>query len=673
MLPRSPSPSAASVASWLVVALAASCGGDGADPGPAALQGERLPPRLAFVDGDPELPLDVLAVDAAPEEYAAAAAAPPAGRGEPVPVAVDRDLRPAFRAVPGRAFALAVASGSDGPRADAEIVIDAVAVPRVAEEARPLALTFERGDVALEPLEVPTRWTTLSLGAADSLDGLRLSREAGTEKDAILLVANARIVDRAANPPAVVLITSDTHRADYVSAIDPSSPAATPHIDALASEGALFTNCLTAINNTNPSHVALLTGVHPRDTKIIDNGTRLHRTAETLAERFRDAGYQTYAALSAFHLFDDISGLGQGFDRMSAPLVPQRDGAITLEIATRWLEDAAGSPLFLWLHLFDAHTPYELPEAEFERVLRGRPDPYRDDVDLGIPDDRVPPWLAATGIRDPEFVNALYAGEVAYLDGQLGAFFALPRVAGSTMAFTADHGEGLGEREVFWDHFGLRDPTIRVPLVLRGPGATAKAVSGAPVRQIDIGRTLLDMAGLEDAAFPGVDLRDSLSVLPPSTPRYALGGMGMEASIESEGWLLEMFLREADVGSSGYVHPLGRVFLYHRPTDPNCATDRLLDEFERAKRMRAALVDWLGRAEATGLNSMNQDLPPEALAKLAQLGYTTKTYEARFSWWTPEARDPEWETNLWNVAFGPDGGVEVAARAVEADLAREGR
>ncbi len=465
------------------------------------------------------------------------------------------------------------------------------------------------------------------------------------------------------SPRTVLLITSDTHRADHVSALNPDSPVATPFLDALSAEGAVFTNCYTAINNTNPSHIALMTGLHPRDIKIVNNNTRLSRDADTLAERFRAEGYRCYAALSAFHLFDQLSGLGQGFHRMNAFFKTEREGDDTLELAAGWLEDAGDAPVFLWIHLFDVHSPYRLYPDQQEELLAGRPDPYREDVDLGVRPDLVPNWLKKTGVRDASFVNAMYAGEVRYLDGQLGPFLRIPRLRDSIVAFTADHGEGLGEQSTFWTHFGVLTSTIHVPLILRGPGVDPSAKVDAPVEMIDVGKTLLRMAGANDEGFPGDDVREVIREVPPPTPRFALAAHGICASIESEGWLLQMFLKPAVNRSSGRVHRVGSIGLFRLDRDPHCKENVLLGNFERAKRMRAALARWLEAAVPMGLNGANK-LTAEQEEKLKSLGYASGG-EAALRWWAPEFTDLEWDTNPWRMAFEGDGNPELLEGLLE--------
>src|SRR6185295_16663370 len=106
-------------------------------------------------------------------------------------------------------------------------------------------------------------------------------------------------------------------------------------------------------------------------------------------------------------------------------------------------------PTFVWLHVFDAHTPYE-PPKEFESIYWPNDGVARE---LAAPTREVPP-IAHVRVPDDDFdrVRARYRGEVSFLDTQLARAFDHPRLANGVIAFTADHGESLGEHGVYWDH-----------------------------------------------------------------------------------------------------------------------------------------------------------------------------------------------------------------------------
>ena len=134
--------------------------------------------------------------------------------------------------------------------------------------------------------------------------------------------------------------------------------ARTPTLDRLAARGVLFEDCVSSANVTLPSHAALMTGTSPRDTGVVNNADFLGDDPVTLAERFRDAGWVTYAAVSAGGLLDDRSGLGQGFDRMAESGWRSLSARDRVPLLEDWLDEATEKPIFVWLHVFDAHAPY---------------------------------------------------------------------------------------------------------------------------------------------------------------------------------------------------------------------------------------------------------------------------------------------------------------------------
>ncbi|MCA9568294.1 MAG: sulfatase-like hydrolase/transferase, partial [Myxococcales bacterium] len=168
---------------------------------------------------------------------------------------------------------------------------------------------------------------------------------------------------------------------------------------------------------TLPTHASLLTGLYPYHHGARNNGTfTLSKDVETLAQRFRAAGYTTEAIVSAAVL-DSRYGLDRGFQRYDDDLYGGHDklfmfqevrADVSVDKALRRLE-AADGPLFLWLHLFDAHADYEPP----------------------------PPY-------DVLFRDSPYDGEIAWLDAQLGRL-ADALDPETLLVVTADHGDSLGE------------------------------------------------------------------------------------------------------------------------------------------------------------------------------------------------------------------------------------
>ena len=431
--------------------------------------------------------------------------------------------------------------------------------------------------------------------------------------------------------PAVVLVTSDTHRADHLGASGSNVGIDTPALDELAARGLLFENCFASIHITLPSHAAMFTGTHPLDIGLADNNTRLADEAPTLAEAFQEAGYATLAATSLSLLSDVSSGLGQGFDRLDAP-ERRRDSSDTIELALEWLDETRDQPLFLWVHLFDAHSPYR-PPAPFDRkYARAGRDPFDPTLPAEVAEGmEAPHWLE--GARDAEYVRALYRGEIAYEDFQLARLLDHPRLARAVVAVTADHGESLGGHGIWWQHKGLYPDTLHVPLILAWPGAPGGRRVDDPVRHVDLGRTLLDLADLGSARFPGRNLLASPpSDRPDGGARYALASGRRAASINLEGWHLILTLAETH-----------RVELYDTDADPACERDLVHERPEKTRELHGLLVAWLGRWRG-GRWTGERRTDPAALEQLAELGYADSTGEDEQATETlfPDGCDCEW-------------------------------
>ena len=540
-----------------------------------------------------------------------------------------------------------------------------------------LEFSLDGGDY--QAIELQPGWASVDLPIAVDVPVANLRLRGVPGDDAHVLMGNARVRNVLAAtegqaPPTVLFVTFDTSRADHFSSINPGSVAQTPHFDRLAAEGVLYTNCYAATNITNPSHVTLMTGVSPRDTKIVDNKTPLHYSAATLAEKFEASGYQTYAVLSAFHLGHELSGLGQGFHRLDTTPNFARSGEETLDVAQRWIGEAEGSPLFIWVHLFDPHAPYRLPDSKMRKLLEGRADPYAGEPRFDGPLRVTPQWVLSAGVKDPAFVTALYGGGVEYLDDLFGRLLQVDRMANATVVATADHGEGLGERDVWWDHSGAFYPMLHVPLAIRDPQVAPGTVVTAPVENRGAALRLLELMDLPARSFPG----PILPLQPADASgdaavgvRYAMAAHGGSVSITDGDWTLEMFLRERDVGSSGRRHAIGSCYLYDWASDPGCTQNLVAVEYERAVSMRARLLTWVESAEVTGMNPVNHNVSPEVLKKLASMGYSEGPEQFR-KWWAPEHAAPEtgpnpWSKSPWNTGFTEPDGQAILAAAVAAD------
>jgi len=306
--------------------------------------------------------------------------------------------------------------------------------------------------------------------------------------------------------PALILVTLDTFRADHLGCAG-NPVVRTPHLDRLARRGLQWTEALSPIPLTTPSHATILSGMSPRSHGLLKNRMALRESVTTLAEVLAADDWRTGAVVSSPTVLGREVALDQGFDTYEV-VVPEEwpasgEGARTTDVARAWLDESGGPGSFLWVHYFDAHLPY-LPPAPLDRLydpdyagLFVRPtDPVQEQFHEGEVDP-----------RDVAHLAALYAGEVTFLDRCVGRLLRADAARDAVVLVTADHGEGLWEHDRYFGHdLLLYDTSVRVPLLLAGT-TTAAGLRRDPARTMDVAPTFLALADLpRGAAMEGRDL-----------------------------------------------------------------------------------------------------------------------------------------------------------------------
>jgi arylsulfatase A-like enzyme len=301
--------------------------------------------------------------------------------------------------------------------------------------------------------------------------------------------------------PSIVLVTLDTLRRDHVGVYG-SDRGLTPHLDALARDGIVYDAAYTTMPTTSPAHASLMTGLEPFQHGVRRNGVALTPPlrSRVLAERLRGAGYATGAFVTTRLLAESVTGF-DGFDRYVAPKKALWSGSNAVAAALRWLEEEPRRPFFLWLHIYDPHSPYGDADD------KGRSYPV---------DPRIHGFVdpARFAEEDRSRMAALYAKGVRAADAALGELLAGVRArdADPLILVVADHGESLDEwlaaRGYAYDHGEfLEEEEIRIPLVIAGPGVTPGRSSAlASIR--DLYTTLLVAAGVGDPEAGSAGRRD---------------------------------------------------------------------------------------------------------------------------------------------------------------------
>ncbi len=434
--------------------------------------------------------------------------------------------------------------------------------------------------------------------------------------------------------PNVLLIAIDSIRADHMSCYG-YEKLTTPHIDRFAREGALFENTFSPHIPTTPAYASMLTGKDCFGTQVVAlrHQGPLREDVPTAAQIFRSYGYNTtcvgFSGNPSGRGFDnylDFYGWGS-YASGRAPKAQNLNEVAIPELRRLTAEEA---PWFVMLRHMDPHAPY-LPPAPYERMF------YQgDECD---PDNRsMDPVLAfkpfATffkswmppGISDKDYVIAQYDGAIAYMDACIQSIFTALEEMGimdeTIIALNGDHGETLYDHECWFDHHGIYDNVLHVPLIIRYPAAVpAGQRLGGFNQHKDLLPTLLDLAGLgSDPPHP-----------PAPSPKHQGGGVetnlpvfdgqslmpmirGEVASLESEFYISECtWMRKHGWRTPGWklmialepdFHFKPEVELYNLVEDPEENNNLAEAEPEIVAELRRRMEAFIGRREAeTGITN----------------------------------------------------------------------
>ena len=379
--------------------------------------------------------------------------------------------------------------------------------------------------------------------------------------------------------PSFLLVTIDTLRADRVGAYGDAS-ARTPAMDGLAGRGVRFTSAFAVAPITLPSHASIMTGRYPAGHGARHNGMRVDPDVPTLADALSRAGFATGAFVGAFPL-DRRFGLTTGFeaygDRMPRGSdhrqANERAGRLVVDEAIGWLNAHRGQRFFLWVHLFEPHAPYG-------------------------------------DARAGGTVEARYGEEVAEADRQVARLLEAlgPGRDSTIVAVTSDHGEAFGEHGELAHSVFIYDTTLRVPLLLAGPGLPQRVVD-VPVSLVDLAPTAMRLLGGQPFDTDGVDLAAVIEGSPPAERTIYAESF---APLLDFGWSP---LRAVRAGGWKYIAAPGPE-LYHVASDPGESRNMAAAEDERVTTL-SRLVDRYSSAQLTPSTTPDRD----AAARLQALGY----------------------------------------------------
>ena len=467
--------------------------------------------------------------------------------------------------------------------------------------------------------------------------------------------ARAALTD-APTPQGVILIVADTLRRDHLAFYGYERQTA-PAVARLAAEGTLFVDNISQGSWTKVAVPSILTSLYASTHGLVDLPDRLPSSVTTLEEVFNAAGYATFHT-SSVPFTGKLTNLHQGVEvlheRASIRDVEghrSKTARVFVDRLLPWLDAHRDVPFFVFLHVFDPHSPFEPyapydtlwadPSAKIEharRVEQLQPfidNPYMREQGLANIDQ-----LTEAGVDPAAFVGHevdWYDASIRAMDVEIGRLMEHVRGLGladkTLVAFISDHGEELLDHGQHWHGNSTYGEMLNVPLLLHWPGVVpAGLVVERTTQSIDLMPTLLELSALEiPEAAQGRSLVPLLASpeAPASlgwTPSPAFSerkqipseptGYSRDTdsyAIVADGWKLIQHTRRPD--------DFPEFELFDHEADPLNLDDVAAAHPERVQALATALTAWRERAESQRVSVETQGLSPEEERRLRSLGY----------------------------------------------------
>ncbi len=466
---------------------------------------------------------------------------------------------------------------------------------------------------------------------------------------------------KTAERPNILLLVLDTTRADHLSCYGYPKPT-TPNIDRIAEEGVVFERAYSPAVWTLPGHASIFTGMTPSKNGANGENIYLDEGFITMAEILSHCGYRT-AGFCNNPWVAEFTAMNQGFQHYRKMWLKQYGTNLLLahwvyrgiqnlftyvppigsvEGTTRevlsWMRKHRDEPFFVFINLMEPHPPLDYRPEFSDPFTPGHLGP--DDL-KAVNQNPYSLWAGKETMEEDEFLayQALYDGELSFMDKHLGEFFEKLRADGllddTLLIITADHGEQMGEGGYLGHHFALRDALIHVPLIVRAPEIVPPGARvPARVQTIDILPTLLTLLGIEHLdlwtalqgrsllPFPDQEDRDIVAEeFRPLLEMKFVDAYQPEFDVDdvyghrSRAWLREQYKYVAHEEGAEEIYDLDR----DGREEENLAGDRPAE----LKQMRDGLIRWMNSFEPFEVKQEDFLFQPDKSTEeqLRSLGY----------------------------------------------------
>lgn len=392
--------------------------------------------------------------------------------------------------------------------------------------------------------------------------------------------------------PDVVLLSIDTLRSDHLGTYGYERDTS-PFLDARAAEGTQFNQSWSPAPWTLPTHGTLLTGALPWTHGAIEDGLSLSSEVELLSESYSKAGYATIGVVATLYVgrkfgfsrgFDKFHDFGIDTEKKNLQESPDAEDVFkqALEFAR---EQEPGKPIFLFLHVYDVHYPYDAPgmwDEKFDRRGRRTDLKYRSYKHF----KKHPPER-----EQMDHQVAQYDEEIAYVDHELEALHKTwTERRPAIFTVVADHGEEFLERGSWGHAHTLFPEQLHVPWITWGPGVQAQKVDHR-VGIEDVAPTLASLSGVELAAPDGTSRSEWLKA---GAPAESPGGKVAAQMASTSRFDTNKVRYATETHDLVWDFRHGHQSLCDRVADPACLKNVAKSDRETLSQLRGETEQYIG-------------------------------------------------------------------------------
>jgi len=427
----------------------------------------------------------------------------------------------------------------------------------------------------------------------------------------------------------VILIPVDTLRAQNMSCYG-YKRRTTPNIDRLAKEGVLFERAYAPDIPTQPAYTNIHTGLYGIQHGVVSNRLTadIHPSIPSIGALLKRRGIVT-AHVGWVWINHCGRSLIGGFKYIINPMKfprtppPQPYTAEDVNsLVIPWLKTNYEKPFFLHIHYWDPHAPYfNVPEQFKRRFYEG--DEKDKAKEKSLQDLRSSPYYPNSArwqhledemkdVKDLEYHRALYDSSILYVDEKIGELIEVLCELGiedeTIIIITSDHGEALGEHGLYFDHHGLYENIVHIPLILWAPGRlpAGKRISNF-VEHVDIAPTVLKIFGEPiPEKMAGQDLLGLIQDKQEKRRDFVVlsnGCIEAKRGIRTQRWkLIKSLILSRD--------PFGNppIELYDLQKDPNELTNVAEEKPEIANQLELRLTRWVDK-HLEGPDPLRAEIP----------------------------------------------------------------